>query len=66
MLVEDRVIIEIKSTEILQPYAWRQVRSYLAATGLQLGILLHFGPKAAYKRVLNPGTKTQYSPNSGS
>ena len=59
MLVEGRVIIEIKSTETLPPHAVRQVRNYLAATGLQLGILLHFGPRAQYKRILNPGTITQ-------
>ena len=67
MLVEGRVIVEIKSTEVLSFHAKRQLRNYLAATGLQLGLLLHFGPRSAnYYRVLNPNFKTQTSPNSSS
>lgn len=66
MLVERRVVIEIKSTEVLSFHAKRQLRNYLAATGLQLGLLLHFGPRSAnYYRILNPNLKTQTSPNSG-
>jgi len=53
MLVQGRVVIEIKSTETLAMSAKRQLRSYLTATGLQLGLLLHFGPeKAEFYRVL--------------
>ena|SRR5687768_8935754 len=53
MLVSGRVVIEIKSTETLAPSSRRQLRNYLTATGLQLGILLHFGPdRAAFHRVL--------------
>ena len=53
MLVQGRVVIEIKSTETIAVAAKRQLRSYLTATGLQLGILLHFGPeKASFYRVL--------------
>ncbi|HEU4993490.1 MAG TPA: GxxExxY protein [Gemmatimonadaceae bacterium] len=52
MLVDGRVVIEIKSTELLPPIAKRQLRSYVTATKLDLGILLHFGLKAEYHRVL--------------
>lgn len=62
MLVEGRIILEIKSTETLAPHAKRQLKNYLAATGLQLGILLHFGPKAQYHRVLGKGLGRSHWP----
>ncbi|HEU4997110.1 MAG TPA: GxxExxY protein [Gemmatimonadaceae bacterium] len=52
MLVERRIVLEIKSTERLSDVPKRQLRNYLAATNLELGIILHFGPKAEYHRVL--------------
>lgn len=55
MLVESRIVVELKSTETLPRTAQRQTRSYLAAANLELGIILHFGPEARFHRV--PGTK---------
>ena len=55
LLVEGRVIVELKATEKLPDGAKKQVVSYLMATGLQLGILLHFGPRAESHRILRPG-----------
>ena len=52
MLVENRIVLELKSTELLSRAAQRQVRSYLAAANLELGIILHFGPVATFHRVL--------------
>jgi GxxExxY protein len=52
MLVERRVIIELKSTERLAESARRQLRSYVTALGLPLGILLHFGPMPRFHREL--------------
>lgn len=52
MLVERRVIVEIKSTELLSRVALRQLRSYLASANLELGLLLHFGASAKFCRVL--------------
>jgi GxxExxY protein len=54
MLVQRCVIVEIKATELLSPVAKNQLRNYLAATKLDLGMLLHFGPKAHHYRVLGP------------
>ena len=54
MLVNKTVIVELKSTELLSDVHKAQLRSYLAATRLELGMLLHFGPKANYYRVLGP------------
>ena len=53
MIVDDKVIIEIKSTFDLHPAAHRQLRSYLQGTKLQLGFLLHFGPEATFYRVVS-------------
>lgn len=52
MIVEDQVIIEIKSSEKLSDVPKRQLRNYLSATNKELGILLHFGPQANYYRIL--------------
>ncbi|HEU4993746.1 MAG TPA: GxxExxY protein [Gemmatimonadaceae bacterium] len=56
MLVEGKVIVEIKGTEILPESSKRQLRNYLAALRLGLGMLLHFGPRANYHSVLGPRT----------
>ena len=52
MIVDDRIIIEIKSTADLHAGAHRQLRSYLQGTRLELGLLLHFGPEAKFYRVI--------------
>jgi GxxExxY protein len=54
LLVERRIIIEVKSTELVAPATHRQVRNYLAAFGLRLGLILHFGPTAKIHRILCP------------
>lgn len=50
----DAIIVELKATETLSPQHHAQVRNYLKATGLQLGLLVNFGayPKAQVDRVL--------------
>lgn len=52
MLVERRVIVEIKSTERLAEIARRQLRNYVKAAEVELGILLHFGPNPRFYREL--------------
>jgi GxxExxY protein len=52
LLVERRIIVEIKSTERLADVAKRQLRNYLKAVNLELGLLLHFGPRPEVHRVL--------------
>ena len=51
MVVDQRLIIEAKSTITVHPSADRQVYNYLKATGLNIGLLLHFGPKPTFKRM---------------
>lgn len=42
LLVADRVIVELKAVEAMAPIHFAQMVSYLAATGLPLGLLLNF------------------------
>jgi GxxExxY protein len=50
MVVEDRLIVEIKSTEVLPKTARRQLYNYLRCTDFEVGLLLHFGPKPWFQR----------------
>jgi GxxExxY protein len=51
MFVDNKVVVEIKATERLSDVAERQLRSYLKATNLDVGLVLHFGLKPAVHRV---------------
>src|SRR5687767_11834209 len=53
MVVDDRVVVEIKSSRTLPEMAARQVHNYLRASRLELGLLLHFGPKASFFRLIS-------------
>jgi GxxExxY protein len=53
MLVNYSVVVEIKATEHLPPIARRQLISYLRATHLELGLILHFGPEPKVYRVID-------------
>lgn len=56
-VVEERVVVEIKSTAELHRGAARQVRSYLRATNLEVGLLFHFGPEARFYRLYTPNER---------
>src|ERR1043166_4265305 len=51
MIIDDKVVIEIKSTERLHPQAPRQLFNYLRSTNLEVGLLLHFGREAKFYRL---------------
>jgi GxxExxY protein len=54
LVVEDQIIIELKSAKELADLHFSQIRSYLKATGLKIGLLLNFGkPILEVKRVIN-------------
>jgi GxxExxY protein len=42
LLVEEKVIVEVKSIEAIAPVHHKQVLTYLKLTGLKLGILVNF------------------------
>ncbi len=48
LLVEDRVLVEIKAASRLLPEHEAQLLNYLRATPYEVGLLLNFGPKAEF------------------
>ena len=42
LLVEGRVIVELKSVKEMQDVFWKQTRTYLRLVGLKVGILVNF------------------------
>lgn len=44
LVVNDKLIVEVKARERLDPSASRQLFNYLCATGFEVGLLFHFGP----------------------
>ncbi len=56
IVVEDKVILELKSVEVANPAHKKQVLTYLRLTGCKLGYLLNFGDslmKDGITRLLN-------------
>jgi GxxExxY protein len=53
LVVEDKVILELKAVSRLHPAHEAQALNYLAATGLRLVILINFGaPSLQHKRLV--------------
>jgi GxxExxY protein len=56
LIVEQKVIIELKSVEQLQPVHSKQLLTYLRLNGCRLGLLINFGEnlmKDGFKRIAN-------------
>ncbi len=56
LVVENKVIIELKSVEIIAPVHPKQLLTYLRITGLKLGLLINFNEKLikdGIKRIVN-------------
>ena len=50
LLVDDKVIVELKASETLCEEHEAQLINYLKATKIEVGLLLNFGRKAVFKR----------------
>ena len=56
VLIENKVIIELKSIEALAPVHYKQVQTYLKLTGCKLGLLVNFNVsliKEGIHRIVN-------------
>lgn len=53
MLVDDRVVLELKATPALHPPARQQLLNYLRLTPYRVRLLLHFGPVRSFERVVH-------------
>ncbi len=50
IIVNDSVIVELKAIDSLNAVHGNQLVNYLKATGIEVGLLLNFGPKPEIKR----------------
>ena len=54
LIVEDKVLLELKAQNNLHKSSEAQVINYLKITGLKLGLLINFSwPKATIKRIMH-------------
>jgi GxxExxY protein len=58
MIVDGKLVVETKSTYELHRAAQRQVYNYLKATGLEVGLLLHFGPEPRFYRFVSTNIRS--------
>ena len=54
LVVEGRILVECKATEVLAPTARPQVFNYLRVAPYPIALLLHFGPKPKPHRFIKP------------
>ena len=67
MLIEDKVIVEIKSIQGIKPVHKAQLLSYLRLSGCRVGLLINFNEKLLKKgihRIVNNFPETQRSQRS--
>jgi GxxExxY protein len=50
ILIDDKIIVEIKAARTLAPDHNAQLLNYLKATDKEVGLLLNFGPKPEISR----------------
>ncbi len=50
LVVEDKVILELKAGDTIQQAHINQINNYLRATEIEVGMLFNFGPKPEFKR----------------
>jgi GxxExxY protein len=53
-VVENKVLIEIKSSARIAVGDRRQVFNYVKASRLSVALLFHFGPKPSFERFISP------------
>ena len=53
LVVADEIVVELKAVKALQDVHFAQLKSYLKATGLHVGLLMNFNaPTLVVKRVV--------------
>ncbi len=56
LLIENKLIVELKSIEALAPVHYKQMLTYLKLSGIKLGLLINFNEellKTGIKRIIN-------------
>ena len=64
MVVEGKVLLELKSTRVLEAAHEAQLLHYLKSTEIEIGLLLNFGSRPQFRRLLfdNPRKKIRANP----
>ena len=52
IVVDNKVVVEVKSAEKHNPVFEAQLLNYLKATGLEVGLIINFGPSVQVKRMV--------------
>jgi GxxExxY protein len=52
LVVEEKVIVESKVADKILPVHEMQLLNYLRATGITVGLVLNFGPRPTFRRLL--------------
>ena len=59
MVVESKILLEFKAGDRMDSHCEAQVINYLRATGLEVGLLLHFGQRPQFRRlIVSKGRRT--------
>ena len=60
LLLENRVLAELKACRTLEPIHEAQVINYRRATSIEVGLLLHFAPKPVFRRFILGNDRKPY------
>ena len=62
LVVDNKVLVEVKVMPSLLPHAQAQILNYLKAAGGGVGMLVNFGPEAQFKRFVQGSDPTNSLP----
>ncbi len=63
LLVDNKVIVELKTGRGIDPAWEKQLLNYLRATEIEVGLLLNFGPDAQFRRYIFENEKKKIRAN---
>ena len=63
LIINDRILVEIKRAKCIHSRHRAQLLNALKATNLELGLLLNFGPKPQFKRIVLTNDRKPNLPN---
>ena len=52
VVVEQKVIVEVKAARAIDSSHCAQLRNYLRASGIRVGLVLNFGEEATFRRII--------------
>jgi GxxExxY protein len=61
-LIDSRVVVELKASQVLTDPDRAQLLNYLRCSRREVGLLLHFGPKASFQRMIYTNDRKQDLP----